>query len=166
MRMDAPGKCKPRGTPNNKHNLQHGGVGTRLYRIWADMKGRVKDPRKNYKARNISVCKEWEQSFKAFREWAIEAGYDDSLTLDRINNNGNYHPSNCRWASFVEQANNRTNNVIINAFGKSMNITQWAKETGIDRHTIGERLRIGKWPVERALTEPKRVVRRRSHVGG
>ena len=103
----------------------------RLYRIWGTMRHRCQNPkRKDYKyygARGIKVCEEW-GDFSTFYEWAINNGYNDTLTLDRVDANGNYEPSNCKWATMKEQGNNKTNNHLITYNGETKTIAQWAEE--------------------------------------
>ena len=96
----------------NKISVQvtHGQTKTKLYYVWNSMRMRCRNPNTNnyhnYGGRGITVCKEWNESFEPFYEWAIFNGYKHGLTIDRINNDSNYDPSNCRWATYKEQAAN------------------------------------------------------------
>lgn len=89
----------------------HGMKGTKIYRTWQGMKKRCFNPHeksyKDYGGRGITVCDEWQNSFETFYEWAMDNGYADNLTIDRIDVNGNYEPSNCRWATMAEQNKNK-----------------------------------------------------------
>lgn len=95
----------------NKGNSTHNSTNTRLYRIYYSMKTRCYNPKHKafhrYGGRGITVCNQWLDDFSSFKEWAVNNGYSDDLSIDRINNDGNYEPSNCRWATAKMQANNR-----------------------------------------------------------
>lgn len=136
---------------------------TRLYNIWSNMKRRCfSETRRDYQwygARGITVCPEWKNSFPAFMVWALESGYQDHLTLDRIDTNGPYAPWNCRWATRKDQANNRRSTRYITMDGRTQSIKQWADELGIEKTTLWRRFDNG-WPVERALTEPVHTEKR------
>jgi len=125
----------------------HGQRYTRLYNTWLHMRDRCCNPRAKdfeaYGGRGITVCKEWSNSFETFREWAFENGYADSLTIDRIDVNGDYEPRNCRWATVKVQANNRRTCVHIEAFGQRRTVAEWAEITGISRTTLYSRIKNG-----------------------
>lgn len=93
-----------------KFNTTHNNSNTRLYRIWSHFKGRCNNPKdrayEKYGGRGIKICEEW-QEFEPFYNWAMANGYNDTLTIDRIDVNGNYEPNNCRWTSYKTQARNR-----------------------------------------------------------
>lgn len=128
---------------NTRHNL----CGTRIYRIWNGMKSRCynqshpKYPR--YGARGIKICDKWLNDLNAFYEWAISNGYADNLTIDRIDNNGNYCPENCRWTTNEEQCNNRGHHILLEINGEIKTIAQWAKESGLRYRTIHARYNRG-----------------------
>ena len=131
----------------------HGKSSTRIFRIWVGIKKRCSDITiQNYAGRGITICDEWKSDFMNFYKWSIENGYSDELTIDRIDNDGNYEPSNCRWATYKDQANNTRSNRIIEYNNKRLTLMEWSEETGLKRETIAYRLNNG-WNKERALTE-------------
>lgn len=124
----------------------HGHSKTRLYKIWAGIKKRCLNPNssnyKNYGARGISVCDEWLQ-FEPFEVWALSNGYDDSLSIDRIDVNGSYSPENCHWATRAEQANNKRNNKYYEFDGQNHTISEWSSICGIPYERMYKWLRRG-----------------------
>ena len=99
------------------------------------------------------ICDEWLHDFQAFYDWAMSNGYADDLTIDRTDNDGNYEPGNCRWATQIEQQHNKSTNILITYDGKTQDIKQWSEELGICYNTLFFRITNG-WPVEKAFTEP------------
>lgn len=141
---------------NHKHGLAH----DRLNNILRAMKQRCYNPKAkfycNYGGRGIKICPEWldkENGLENFYNWAIANGYKDNLTIDRIDNNGNYEPSNCRWATPKEQGNNTRANHLITYNGKTQTLTQWANEKRVKRCTLQMRLKRG-WTIEKTLNTP------------
>ena len=129
-----------------RHGHSSGGKLTRIYRIWQAMRYRCSGkPFKGsrwYAERGIAVCDEW-RSFESFRTWAMSHGYTDELTIDRIDTFGNYEPSNCRWVTMQVQAENRSNNCMVEVDGKTQTIAAWAKETGMHLTTLYRRYASG-----------------------
>lgn len=152
-------KCKCKGyTINKKRKTGHGETKTRLFKIWRSMHERCE--RKNhvhydrYGGRGIKVCEEW-KDFKCFKRWAIENGYDDSLSIDRIDVNGDYTPDNCKFSTTKEQQNNKTTNKFITYNGETKTLKQWAEYLEINYTTLKERIRNG-WDIETAFLKPVR----------
>ena len=139
----------------------HGMSHSRLYHIWNGMKMRCSNPKaisyKYYGARGVNVCDEW-QSFVPFMEWATANGYEEHLTIDRINTNGNYCPENCRWATCKEQQNNTRYTKSIEMHGERHSVMEWAGILGIPHTTLYNRLRRG-WDINRALTTKRKKYR-------
>lgn len=125
---------------SSKRNSTHHKTHTRLYKIYYNMKTRCYNEHstryKNYGGRGIVVCDEWLNDFMSFCDWAYENGYDDTLTIDRIDNNKGYSPSNCRWVTNQEQSNNRRSNINITYNEKTQTMKQWAEELGINYNTL------------------------------
>lgn len=134
----------------------HCSSSSKLYGVWCSMKSRCNNINDkhylDYGARGISVCNEWNCDYTSFEEWALDNGYADGLSIDRIDNDGGYNPSNCRWTSRKVQAGNRRSNRVISFRGESHTLSEWSDIVGINYKTLHNRIRSG-WTVERALTE-------------
>lgn len=143
--------------PSKKENgrYKHGGTGTKLYEVWCSMRARCNrktDKRyDHYGGRGISVCEEW-SDFVAFRNWALKNGYQEGLTIDRIDNDGPYSPENCRWTTKKVQNNNQSTTTIIKVGDVEKPLHIWADFIGIPPEALRRRLYDG-WNVERALFE-------------
>ena len=142
----------------NNSNYRHGGRHTRLYTIWCGMKNRCYNKNDSHYprwgGRGIQICSEWLLDFSNFQQWALHNGYADNLTIDRINNDGNYCPANCRWVTVAEQNNNQRTNRLITYNGRTQNLKQWSKELRINYGTLISRLDDSKWSIEKAFTTP------------
>lgn len=132
----------------------HGMSGTKEYKAWQGMIGRCEKPSKYhnyhlYGGRGIIVCDRW-HDFKEF--YADMGNCPINMSLDRIDNNGNYEPSNCRWASAKEQSNNKRTNTLIAFNGQTKTMKQWAEEFNIPYERLCQRIKRDRWPIERALS--------------
>lgn len=153
----------------SKLALRHGEEGTRLYKIWHGIKCRCQTPSAGnyprYGGRGIAVCDEWSNSYESFRDWAVGAGYADDLQIDRIDNNGNYEPSNCRWVKSVVNANNRGNHHWLTAFGERKTLAEWSRDPRckISWHALKQRARKSPMSPEEILTLDSERARKRGH---
>jgi hypothetical protein len=109
---------------------------------------------KDYGARGIKVCAEWEKSFEPFRDWALENGYSDDLTIERKNHDGDYCPENCCWVTKAAQANNRRMCVEIEYNGRTQNLMQWCNELGLNYKRIHNRMNKLGMTFEEAISKP------------
>lgn len=134
---------------------KHGKSIERIAGIWYGMRKRCYNKNrpefKNYGGRGIKICDEWKDDFQAFYDWAMSNGYSDDLTIDRIDVNGNYEPSNCRWISNREQQNNRRTSHLLTYDGETHTLKDWAKIKGINYSTLRGRINVYKWDVSKAL---------------
>ena len=134
----------------------HGHSAEPIYYVWNSMRQRCMNPKsthyKNYGGRGIRVCDEWLTLFEPFYEWAMSHGYHEGLTIDRIDNDGNYEPCNCRWVTNKVQSNNRRNNHVI----EKKTVTQWAESNNMNPKLVGQRLRHG-CSLKQALDKHKHI---------
>ena len=100
----------------------------------------------------IAVCYEWDTDFEEFCKWSLSHGYNNSLSLDRKDNNLGYSPSNCRWATAQEQADNKRSNILITINGITMDLQQWCNHYCINRSTVNTRVNVCGWSYIDAIT--------------
>lgn len=139
--------CAPR------HHLRY----HRLYNIWSLMKKRCTNPNdklfKYYGGRGIKIYENWEKDFKAFYDWAMNNGYKEGLSIDRIDVNGNYKPDNCRWIEQKQQTRNTRSNKFITYKNFNCCLSEWAERYSLPYKTLWTRLKNG-WEFEKALITP------------
>lgn len=156
------GICKSCGCLHKEGNRRtHKMSKSRIYNIWHKMNERcynVNDNAyRNYGARGIKVYKYWQpqnNGFINFYKWSTKNGYKEDLSIDRINNNGNYTPKNCRWITMKEQANNKRNNLVIEYKGVKKTLKEWSEELNMSYNCLRHRL-YRSWTIEKAFTTPE-----------
>lgn len=137
----------------------HGMTNTNIYTTYRNMISRCYNKKsekyKRYGGRGIKVCDEWKNNFISFYDWAMKNGYKENLSIDRIDNDGNYEPSNCRWVTMNKQANNRRNNHFVNINGQTKTMAEWinSKKYEADKATVYQRIKRG-WSDIDAITKP------------
>ena len=143
-------RCPKTGRFVRKHPPEQ----DRLYNVWCAMKERCQNPNNKsfvrYGARGIMVCDAWNSDFSVFAEWALSNGYNNNLTIDRIDNAGNYTPENCRWVTAAQQNRNYSRNHMITYLGETKCLADWADYFGINRATVLFRIKSGK-PMEKVF---------------
>lgn len=146
-------------------NYVDGRKGTRLYRIYYNIITRCYNKRathySRYGGRNITVCEDWLKDFKCFRDWSLSNGYTDELSIDRINNDLGYEPSNCRWVNSKSQSRNTSTNKMITLYNETKPLIEWCESFGINYRTVQDRLKRG-WTIFDALKKPVQTKFRRN----
>lgn len=147
-----------------KRSTKHGecvGKRSQLYRVYHNMLSRCNNrgstEYQNYGGRGISVCEEWANNPKSFFEWAKANGYDGSLTLDRVDVDGDYSPDNCRFTTLKVQANNTNRNHRLTYNGETLTMSEWSEKYRISYSTLKSRINTLGWDVDKALTYPIRL---------
>lgn len=140
-------------------NRKHGKIPKKLYRVWEGMHERCRDVKNasypRYGGRGITVCPEW-KDYIVFRDWALKNGYKEGVSIDRIDNDGNYEPSNCRWVELSIQSQNKRNNRYITINGETLTYSGWEKKFGLARGIIYSRISAG-WTEEEAVLGKARI---------
>lgn len=151
--------AKSCGCNNKTSHTIHGMSQTKIHYTWSHMITRctceTNYAYKDYGGRGITVCDEWlgTEGFMRFYDWAMSNGYQENLTLDRIDNDKGYSPENCRWVDWYVQANNKRRSVYFEYNGEKHTISEWARIKGIKETTLSRRLKELNWTIEDALNK-------------
>ena len=133
----------------------HGLSNTPLYRVYRHIKSRCYNKNdksyKDYGGRGIGICEEWLEDFAKFYQWSLENGYQKGLEIDRIDNDKDYSPDNCRWTNRTVQANNRRTNRHLTCRGKTLTVAEWSRISGVSQSLIWTRVYKLGWSVEDAI---------------
>ena len=125
---------------NSKRKITHGQTDSRLYKVWINMKQRCNNSNatgySRYGGRGIAVSAEWEESYEVFADWAMNNGYQDDLTIDRIDNDKGYEESNCRWVTHMVQNGNTRKNIMVEHHGQTHHLTEWSRILDIPESTL------------------------------
>lgn len=147
-----------------ENHIRHGQRSSRLYGIWRNMKSRCLNPNatrfENHGGRGITLCDDW-MSFESFYNWAINNGYQDNLTIERVDNDGGYCPENCKWGTNYDQQRNKRNNHFIEFNGERKTLKEWSEILGLSYSALILRLNRLKWSVDKAFTTPVRKIKHR-----
>lgn len=149
----------------SKRTRTHGRSKTPMWHVWLSMRQRCENPKhqayENYGGRGIKVCDRWSSSFENFVEDMGERP-SDKHSIDRINNDGNYEPGNCRWVERIEQEHNKRSNRLLTYENETLPISVWERRLGVKKGAIRDRIRRG-WSVEKAMKTPIRKRRSSSN---
>lgn len=132
----------------------------RLYERYRNILRRVNDP---LRYKGVNICEEWKNDYLNFREWALNSGYNDSLTIDRINNEKGYQPDNCRWVTAKQQANNRRSNLVIEYENKKYTMSEFADAINLPYNTVKQRIKNG-WSIEDVVNTPYKSRKKWSEI--
>jgi hypothetical protein len=148
--------------PNDTTNRTHGASHTPLYRTYRNIKNRCYYQKSQnyslYGGRGIGMSEEWRESFAPFQEWALANGYQDGLTIDRIDGEKGYSPENCRWVTQKINNRNRSVNMLVTIGGVTKCLVEWSEDPActVKYATVKRRIELG-WPVQRAIFDPKMI---------
>ena len=143
----------------NPVNKTHGLSKSKIYGVWNSIKSRCNNPKSSgyarYGGRGICVCSEWDRSFEAFYAWAKSNGYYDGMTIERIDNDGDYCPENCKWIPWLQQSRNRRTNITFEYMGEKHILKEWCEILNLDYKFIHNRINKLGWSFEKSVTTPK-----------